>query len=650
MFLVGEDFQKSCSNKTTPGEMNREHDGIVFLAKIKIEDAARLCRSGRWQESQQCCLQVLVYTHQLIGSHMTDVGVTVQMVEMLVEAGRLLNTMMDTRKAAQCFNTALCLLVTCPSRSQRKVPGLCAAFELLIHSYIHSHELDDAVAIVNNYRRWLLEFTHLADVQRTLANVLLELGLAQLQNSMCSGAVDLLEKARTHLLQLHAEDDSFCSPSLAKLLGALGYCYMCNSDDRATEYLDEAVQIWRHLQWPPEECEMIVSSVKYYVEAHLRDKTEFDGSICDEMLRLHRMFGSTDTTAPFTLVADAFTYLGNVAFHKDSEKKALSFFKQALTLYRNLPQMDTTRFEIERLLRFVGISSYNCRDFHQAAQSYLECLHSLENNQQPNVCKLSQVAECCASLGFTYSRLRDFDSMLVYYERALQLESRLAAEDLELIETNIGSLYHVKATNAENHGSMTTAATCYSLAEASFAKALRYSWKSFPFINYGYYLLCRNRYAQAVTTLQQGYLNGVIDKDTVEFDHTEDPILIDDLRFELDGREDIRMPSTIIALYLKSLCEARMGNVVDANHTVEQLGYETNHCKYESYFVENYGLDRMKALCFSLLGYAYAMLDCHVQALKAFEIALTIKPDYNAAMCNVARMRNILSNRGDPHR
>ena len=316
-------------------------------------------------------------------------------------------------------------------------------------------------------------------------------------------------------------------------------------------------------------------------------------------------------------------------------------------MYRDLPLTDGTRFEIERLLRFVGISSYNCRDFHQAAQAYLECLRSLETNQQPNVCKLSQVAECCASLGFTYSRLRDFDSMLVYYERALNLESRLASEDLELIETNIGSLYHVKATNAENHGDVLVAATCYGLAEGSFAKALRYSWKSFPFINYGYYLLCRSRYAQAVATLHQGYLNGVIDKDTVEFDHTEDPILIDDLRFELEGREDIRIPSTIIALYLKSLCEARMGNVVDANHTVEQLGYETNHCKYESYFVENYGLERMKSLCFSLLGYAYATLDYHVQALKAFEIALTIKPDYDAAMCNVARVRSILSNRGD---
>jgi len=44
--------------------------------------------------------------------------------------------------------------------------------------------------------------------------------------------------------------------------------------------------------------------------------------------------------------------------------------------------------------------------------------------------------DCCASLGFTYSR--DFDNMLMHYERALQLPACLAYKDLQLIETNIG--------------------------------------------------------------------------------------------------------------------------------------------------------------------------------------------------------------------
>jgi len=46
------------------------------------------------------------------------------------------------------------------------------------------------------------------------------------------------------------------------------------------------------------------------------------------------------------------------------------------------------------------------------------------------------ILDCCASLGFTYSQLRDFDNMLMHYERALQLESCLAYKDLQLIETN----------------------------------------------------------------------------------------------------------------------------------------------------------------------------------------------------------------------
>ena len=198
--------------------------------------------------------------------------------------------------------------------------------------------------------------------------------------------------------------------------------------------------------------------------------------------------------------------------------------------------------------------------------------------------------------------------MLRYYEKALELEGRLAPEDLQLIETNIGSLYHVKAVNHEQNTNRSDATRYYKLAESAFNRALRYSWKSFPYINYGYYLLCRGQFAEAASVLQQGYLNGVIDKDTVEFDHTEDPILIDDLRIELEGREDIRMPAVVIALYLKTLAQSGMGNTVGAAHTAVQLEHEVNACRFDTYYTESYGEERMKALSFSLLGYAYRSL------------------------------------------
>ena len=104
------------------------------------------------------------------------------------------------------------------------------------------------------------------------------------------------------------------------------------------------------------------------------------------------------------------------------------------------------------------------------------------------------------------------------------------------------------------------------MAEEAFTKALRYSWKSFPFINYGYYLYFRGQYNQCLAFLQQGYLNSVLDKDTVEFDHTEDLILTPDLREELEDRDHIRVPAVIVSLYLKCLAHHKLGNIDAARY------------------------------------------------------------------------------------
>ena len=74
----------------------------------------------------------------------------------------------------------------------------------------------------------------------------------------------------------------------------------------------------------------------------------------------------------------------------------------------------------------------------------------------------------------------------------------------------------------------------------------------------------RQQYQQCLVFLQQGYLNGVLDKDTVEFDHTEDPILIPDLQVELENRDHIRVPAVVVSLYLKSLAQKRNGDTAGA--------------------------------------------------------------------------------------
>ena len=85
-----------------------------------------------------------------------------------------------------------------------------------------------------------------------------------------------------------------------------------------------------------------------------------------------------------------------VAFHKENEQKATLYFEHAITLCKSIPGQMTeeNREEIQKLLRFIGVASYNGRDFHKAAKSYLECLALLEKGSTDSTAKASQIAEC----------------------------------------------------------------------------------------------------------------------------------------------------------------------------------------------------------------------------------------------------------------
>lgn len=618
----------------------KDAGSISAKVKVKLKDGLRAMAGNNWIQARDDFYQVLEYAQEFMQCYMNH-KYTLTMVQVLVDTGQQFNSLMDFRTAVTCFNCAMCLIIGCESTNPERIMCMCSAFSCLIGTFLFMKDIASAVSVLNQYKGFLLDVElHNVDVKFTLGNILFDVGMAQIENSKFSAAKETLEEAKNHLMKPNGCENS---ARVAKLLSNLGYCYLCVSSDKASDYLLDAIQLWKKLKYPADECITIINAMKHLLDALLLKKSTTDcsyisdGDICKEMVQLHHIF---TTNGLGMYVPDAFTYLGTIAFNRANEAKAGTYFEQALSLYKQAPATDSTRDEICKLLRYIGVSSYNCRQYQRAADSYQECLAMLEVTDSVNASKLSHIAECCAALGFSYSRLRKFDNMLKYYEKALELQSRLVPEDLELIETNIGSLYQVKAVIYEREGSCQLTEKYYILAEKAFTKALRYSWKSFPFVNYGYYLLCRGEYVGAAHTLQQAYLNGVIDKDTVEFDHTEDPILLDDLRTELEGQEDIRMPAPIIALYLKTLAQMKMGNMLGAKNTANQLQQEVVSTKYENYYVIGFGLDRMRALCFSLLGYAYRALGNSVQAYSAFQSAVAIVTDYPAARHNLQQHRS----------
>ena len=70
-------------------------------------------------------------------------------------------------------------------------------------------------------------------------------------------------------------------------------------------------------------------------------------------------------------------------------------------------------------------------------------------------------------------------------------------------------------------------------------------------------------------------------------------------------------------------------------YRIFQLQLEVTSTRYETYYVEGFGADRMNALCLSLAGYAYRALDWNHQSLQMFQTALCSYDKYPAASENV---------------
>jgi len=486
-------------------------------------------------------------------------------VNMLITAGRKAATMMDYKLSSDFYMSTLAVVQSTGLCGNNEVVYICQATQYHVENLFHTHQPDAIVEYLKLAWQHYLRGVMCEDVSHLLCNIHLRLGMEYLKKTMVSSAKEQLQLANEHFQQVPGLTGSVTE---AQLKSSLGCCYLLSTDLTSSIYmLSLAKNMWKKLNWPLEEIELIISTYKHYVLAQLQIMEDKKNKhifidVTSDLVQLHHVLYKLNQSM---IVADTFTQLGMNAFYTDNEKQAISYFQQSLELYKQATP-DKYMEEILRLLRFIGVACYNTREFEKACRVYHERLQLLEASQSMDINILTQIADCHASLGFTYSRLRNFDKMLMYYERALASDSRLTAEDIQLIETNIGSLYHVKAVKLEKQGSMEESAKYYDMAEEAFTKALRYSWKSFPFINYGYYLYFRGQYNQCLAFLQQGYLNSVLDKDTVEFDHTEDLILTPDLREELEDRDHIRVPAVIVSLYLKCLAHHKLGNIDAARY------------------------------------------------------------------------------------
>ncbi|ELU06996.1 hypothetical protein CAPTEDRAFT_214865 [Capitella teleta] len=528
--------------------------------------------------------------------------------EVLFLAGKECNACMACDLAIDCFSCAIEILGSV-SRCERSSTVMSAAIECLVNTNLQNGDLDGAQVLLDHWNRQGRECIsahpdHMADVTLAIGRGKMELGLAFVKDGRFEEALDYLTPAVRKNLRKH--DPEFRnSESEGIFASALGNClYMESGAVSAFETVRQARLIWKSLNWPFEHVDFIVPSLKVHLEYLLSVEGVNpweENEVRSELLMLNYTLVKLQREM---LVPSAFTTLGIVAVDNKLDGKAVELFEQAYTLHKrtmNTTGSEESRAAIRELLMFIGLAQFNSRNYTKAASAYLECLPLLEK-QQP--AEEQRLADCCASLGLTYSALFDYNNMMFYYERAFHMETLLPSDVRQLVITNMGHLYYVKAVKMEREGQEASSSTYHVKASEAYQKARdEYPFNSVPYVNYGYYLFRRGDYFGAVAALAEAYHNAIDEKDTIVFDRLEEPILIEDLRHELRDQEFISIPTTIISLYLKTLAQIKMGNVSGARDTAGVLQDEVYNCNFADYSCEGFGPDNMKQLSKSLLRY-----------------------------------------------
>ena len=573
----------------------------------------------------------------------TESELTIHMADLLIECGFMCNSLMQHKIAMSCYTHCACLVVNHHDTSAT-VSRLCTAVTSILHICLHVDDVMLALNIINKYSGYLIDLDNQEsnnDVKACLGNMYLELGQDILKRGVRehkdTGKM-YLEKGYHYLMDLkeahHVQRYACLQSTLGQIKDPV--------DTNRIDHLMGALESWKQLEYPPEDAHMIVDTMKEFMMLQFasQNQTEFLEKFAEQthqaMLKLNKKFHDFGLR---TKVAEALTEIGDTASVHKHDSKAISFLKEALHLYHD---QSPTSHEICNLLNHIGILQYNNDQYEDSVTTYCELLDILETNSEISNPRIR--AKCYVLLGFSYSNLQDFPNVLTFYSRTIELKSYVDPENLEAIEIHIGNLYFIQAVLSMEENDLRTSQDFYTSAEKAFTTAsMRYSWRSSPYINLGYYLLYRGKYQLSCDTLQHAYLNAVSDHDVIEIDKIQFPVLLEDFRTELEKQSDDHMlvPATVMALYLKSLAQLKMEQREDAKSTAKQLQQEINDANNYNFsdFTCSCTPNDLKAISYSLLAYLYRDMDNLEKAIETLQLALKVAPDHISAKINISSLQ-----------
>lgn len=258
---------------------------------------------------------------------------------------------------------------------------------------------------------------------------------------------------------------------------------------------------------------------------------------------------------------------------------------------------------------------------YQSAVHYLEQARDIQDVLEEDI--KGDLVTTLQQLGQMHTMAGDIDKAIESYRESLDVFREMHNGQLgpEMCETlgNLATMCYVKACICEE---IDQELAMILAAEQYFQESLKQEIKQGVCVKYANYLYSQANYEDAVLYLQDALKVSTEVVPSIVYGGLEKVTLPEALQDQVDAQEEVLLPATVLAHYLKLLSHKQLGEMRHAEESLLNLLHEVYTHDDDSPFLQ------------ALLGLAMMELGVFREAGLHFRNAWALDPDYHLALDN----------------